>query len=132
MTPHLHLGGHRLTFDDRPRIMGILNVNPDSAADGGRYFDRADPGPAIARGLELVAQGADLIDVGGESAWNSPVLDPAEEIARVVPVIAGLAVQVGVPISVDTYKPEVARAAVAAGASLINDVSGFKDERIAS
>ena len=99
--------------------MGVLNVTPDSFFDGGRYLDAP---VAVARGRELVAQGADLVDVGGESTrpGAAPVAAD-EELARVIPVVETLAAEVRV--SVDTSKPEVARAAVAAGASLINDVS---------
>jgi dihydropteroate synthase len=101
-------------------VMGILNVTPDSFSDGGRYFDTA---VAIERGRAMAAEGADVVDVGGESTrpGASPV-DEAEELRRVVPVVEGLAGTVRV--SVDTTKPGVARAAVAAGASLLNDISG--------
>lgn len=105
-----------------PKIMGVVNVTPDSFSDGGRFFD---PTRAVAHGLELAAQGADLLDVGGES--TRPGAEPvgvAEEIARVLPVIEGLA-PAGVPISIDTLKPEVARAAVGAGASIWNDVTSL-------
>lgn len=102
-------------------IMGIVNVTPDSFSDGGRF---ADPDRAVAHGLALVAQGADLLDIGGES--TRPGADPvsaAEELRRVLPVVEKLAAQVQVPLSIDTMKPAVARAAVAAGASIINDVA---------
>ncbi|MBS0296712.1 MAG: dihydropteroate synthase [Proteobacteria bacterium] len=102
--------------------MGAVNVTPDSFSDGGRFFD---PARAVAHGLELAAQGADLLDVGGES--TRPGAEPvavAEEIGRVVPVIEGLKAA-GVPISIDTLKPEVARAAVAAGATIWNDVTSL-------
>ncbi|MBO2519244.1 MAG: dihydropteroate synthase [Firmicutes bacterium] len=101
--------------------MGILNVTPDSFSDGGQYLD---PGRAVARGLEMVAQGADLIDVGGES--TRPGAEPVpveEELRRVIPVIRRLAREVRVPISIDTYKARVAEAAVDAGARLLNDIS---------
>ncbi len=99
--------------------MGVLNVTPDSFFDGGRYARRAE---AVARGREMAAQGADVVDVGGESSrpGASPV-DEAEELRRVVPVVEALAASVRV--SVDTVKPAVARAAVAAGATLLNDIS---------
>ena len=103
----------------RPLVMGVLNVTPDSFSDGGRWFD---PEAAVARGLELVAEGADVVDVGGESTRpGAEPVDPAEELRRVVPVIEALAPHVRV--SVDTRKREVAEAAVAAGATLVNDVS---------
>jgi dihydropteroate synthase len=103
----------------RPLVMGVLNVTPDSFSDGGRYLDR---GRAIAHGLAMVAAGADVVDVGGES--SRPRANPVpeqEELRRVVPVIEALAQSVRV--SVDTVKPAVARAAIAAGATLVNDIS---------
>lgn len=101
--------------------MGILNVTPDSFSDGGRFWD-ADA--AVAHGLRLFAEGADLIDVGGESTRPGAVpVNEAEEIRRVEPVIRALAGQVHVPLSVDTMKPAVARAALEAGASIVNDVA---------
>lgn len=104
--------------------MGILNVTPDSFSDGGRFLD---PAAAIAHGRELFAQGADIIDVGGESTRpGADPVDEAEETRRVVPIIEALAGEGRV--SVDTTKPGVARAAVAAGATLINDVSASLDE----
>ena len=108
---------------DRPRVMGIVNVTPDSFFDGGRL---GSVQAAVAHGLRLVEQGADLLDVGGES--TRPGAEPvseAEEIARVVPVIAGLRAAWNGPISVDTMKPPVARAAVAAGATMWNDVTAL-------
>jgi len=110
---------------DRPRVMGILNVTPDSFSDGGRYLE---PDAAIRRALEMVAQGADLIDIGGES--TRPGSDPVpadEEWRRIRPVFEGLARTTGVPLSVDTRKPEVAARALEAGASIVNDVSGLRD-----
>ncbi|MCX6135621.1 MAG: dihydropteroate synthase [Ignavibacteriales bacterium] len=103
--------------------MGILNVTPDSFSDGGSYFDTE---LAVARGLELVQQGADFLDIGGESTrpGSDPVTE-AEEIRRVVPVIERLSKGVGIPLSVDTYKSNVARAALRAGASVVNDISGM-------
>jgi dihydropteroate synthase len=103
----------------RPLVMGVLNVTPDSFSDGGRWFDRH---AAIARGLELVAEGADVVDVGGESTRpGAAPVDEAEERRRVVPVIEALAPHVRV--SVDTRTRGVAEAALAAGATLLNDVS---------
>lgn len=108
----------------RPCAMGIVNVTPDSFSDGGRY---AAADRAIAHGLELVAQGADILDVGGESTRPGAVPVPLEEeLRRVLPVVEALAAQSGVPVSVDTYKPEVMRAALAAGASMINDVYALR------
>ena len=106
-----------------PRVMGIVNVTPDSFSDGGRL---SSVEAAVAHGLRLVDQGADLLDVGGES--TRPGAEPvseADEIARVVPVIAGLRAAWNGPISVDSMKPAVARAAVAAGATMWNDVSAL-------
>lgn len=129
----LTAGRHRIVLGGRARIMGIVNATPDSFFDRGKFFDERDPGPAIERAERLIEVGAELIDVGGETAQpSSPVLEPEEEIRRVVPVIAALAKRTNVPLSVDTYKPEVARAAVAAGASIINDTSGLADVRLAA
>lgn len=107
---------------DRPLIMGIVNVTPDSFSDGGRFFDGAR---AVEHGLALVAEGADLLDIGGESTrpGAAPVSE-AEELDRVLPVLEGLA-HAGVPLSVDTQKPAVMRAALAAGADMINDVNAL-------
>jgi len=111
---------------DRPRISGIVNVTPDSFSDGGRFVE---PAQAIEHGVRLVEEGADLLDVGGESTRpGAEPVDAQAEIARVVPVIEGLAKAVRVPISIDTSKPEVMRAAFAAGAGLINDVRALRDD----
>lgn len=107
----------------RPAIMGILNMTPDSFSDGGLY---AGAQPAVEAGLRMVEDGADLIDVGGES--TRPGAEPVsfeEELARVLPVVSGLAQQ-GVPVSIDTMKPDVARACLDAGAFLVNDVTGLR------
>jgi dihydropteroate synthase len=104
--------------------MGILNVTPDSFADGGRY---AGVDHAVEAGVQMAADGADIIDVGGESTRpGAAPLPDADELARVIPVIERLAARVSVPISIDTYKARIAREAVAAGAALVNDVSGFQ------
>ncbi len=119
----LDCAGHRLPLD-RPLIMGVLNVTPDSFSDGGRFAGRES---AIAHARRLVADGADIIDVGGES--TRPGAEPVpldEELERVIPVIAALHTEVDVAVSVDTSKPEVMRAAVAAGAGMINDVNGLR------
>src|SRR5262245_58174628 len=99
-------------------IMGIVNVTPDSFSDGGQFLD---PEAAVAHGLKLVEQGAEILDIGGESTrpQATPVSE-AEELRRVVPVIERLAGQVKVPLSIDTLKPGVARAALGAGASIVN------------
>ncbi len=107
-------------------IMGIVNVTPDSFSDGGRYFSAGD---AIAHGLELVRQGADILDVGGESTRpGATPVSAEEECRRVIPVIRQLARQTSVPISIDTMKPEVAQAALEAGASIINDVAANRSD----
>jgi len=106
----------------RTRVMGILNVTPDSFSDGGRYFD---PRAAIAAGLAMAADGADIIDVGGESTRpGAPPVTPDLEQARLLPVIEGLARQ-GIRVSADTRHADTMRAALAAGASIVNDVSGL-------
>jgi len=106
-----------------PLLMGILNVTPDSFSDGGRF---QHPSVAIDHGLRLVAEGADLLDIGGESTRpNSVAVDTDEELRRVMPVVSALCRQVDVPVSIDTSKALVAREALAAGAEIINDVTGL-------
>ena len=119
-------GKYELRFD-RPRIMGVLNVTPDSFSDGGEHFDTD---AAIAYGLEMLDEGADIIDVGGESTRPgfTPV-DPDEEARRVLPVVRALAKE-GAIVSIDTRHVEVAKAAVRCGASIVNDVTGFTDPRM--
>lgn len=122
--------GKTLDPNARPLVMGILNVTPDSFSDGGKY-NNIDA--ALARALEMVEEGADLIDVGGESTRPgfTPVTEE-EELARVIPVIERLVREVDVPLSVDTYKAEVAKQALEAGAHIINDIWGLKkDARMA-
>ncbi len=110
---------------DRTLVMGVLNVTPDSFSDGGRWFD---PAAAVAHGRDLLAEGADVIDVGGESTRPGAVrTDVDEELRRVLPVVRALA-EAGAVISIDTMRPRVAREAVAAGAVLVNDVSGGQAE----
>ncbi|HEX6929069.1 MAG TPA: dihydropteroate synthase [Gammaproteobacteria bacterium] len=107
----------------QPKIMGVLNVTPDSFSDGGRFFE---PGSALLQARRLAAEGADIIDIGGES--TRPGAEPVpvdEELRRVVPVIAAIAGETGRLVSVDTCKPEVMRAAVGAGAGMINDVNAL-------
>ncbi|MGW5094057.1 dihydropteroate synthase [Streptomyces nodosus] len=106
---------------DRCAVMGVVNVTPDSFSDGGRWFDTTT---AVKHGLDLVAEGADLVDVGGESTRpGASRVDEAEELRRVVPVVRGLASE-GALVSVDTMRARVAEQALAAGAALVNDVSG--------
>ena len=108
----------------RPLLMGILNVTPDSFYDGGRYRDRYD---AIENALKMVDEGADIIDIGGES--THPGAEPVtveEELHRVIPVLEAIVQNVSVPVSIDTYKADVARRAVEAGAKMINDISALR------
>ena len=113
-----------LRYVDKPVVMGILNITPDSFSDGGRYVDVT---AAVAHGRQLLEDGADVLDVGGESTRPGAVpVGAEEERRRVVPVIEGLSSRVSVPISVDTYKPEVATRAIAAGAAIVNDISGLR------
>jgi dihydropteroate synthase len=115
----LHLG-------ERTLVMGILNVTPDSFADGGRYGD-ADA--AVEAGVRMAADGADIIDVGGESTRpGAEPLPQDEELRRVIPVVERLAARVRIPVSIDTYKARVAKDAIAAGATIVNDVSGLQYE----
>lgn len=125
LTPTLDCGGRALALD-RPRVMGIVNATPDSFSDGGRH---AGVEAAVAHALRLVEEGADLLDIGGESTRpGATPVEEVEELARVVPVIERLAREVAVPISVDTSSPAVMRAAVAAGAGMINDVRALRRE----
>jgi len=122
-TPQLDCAGRVLKLD-RPRVMGIVNVTPDSFSDGGRH-DTVEA--AVAHGLRLAEEGADLLDVGGESTRpGAAEVSMQEELARVIPVIERLARETSLPISVDSSKPEVMRAAVAAGAGMINDVYALR------
>jgi dihydropteroate synthase len=111
--------------------MGILNVTPDSFSDGNSFFSQEK---AVARALEMEAQGADIIDIGGESTRpNAPPVSGEEELYRVLPVIESLVGRLKIPISIDTYKASVAEAALAAGAEIINDISGLTfDSRMAA
>lgn len=117
--------GRRLVLD-RPRIVGIVNVTPDSFSDGGEH---ASIEAAIAHGVALVGEGADALDIGGESTRpGATPVGESEELERIVPVIEALAARVAVPICVDTSKPAVMRAAIAAGAGMINDVRALRAE----
>lgn len=122
---------HQLPIGERTLIMGILNVTPDSFSDGGQYVSIDT---AIQRALQMVAEGADIIDIGGESTRPGfAKVSEEEELRRVIPVIAALREAVPVPISIDTYKAEVARQALEAGAHIINDVwGGLADPRMAA
>jgi dihydropteroate synthase len=118
-----------LELGERPLLMGIVNATPDSFSDAGLH-QTLEERVALAR--TLLAAGAQIIDIGGESGvTNAAAVDPAEEIARVVPLIERVTGELGALVSVDTYKPPVARAAIAAGAAIINDVSGLRDPALA-
>ena len=118
---------YKFDFTERTYVMGILNVTPDSFSDGGLYFDKAK---AIEQALKMEREGADIIDVGGESTRpGAEKISTKEEIKRVVPVIEAIAKKIKIPVSIDTYKSEVAKAALSAGASLINDISGLRFDR---
>ena len=124
-SPQLDCAGRILRLD-RARVMGIVNVTPDSFSDGGAHDTTA---AAIAHGLKLVEEGADVLDIGGESTRpGADEVDVEEELRRVIPVIEALAKQVDVPISIDTSKSEVMRAAVQVGAGMINDVYALRRE----
>ena len=121
----LDCGGRSLRLD-RPRVMGIVNVTPDSFSDGGAHFDA---GAAIAHGLALAAEGADILDVGGESTRpGAQAVSVEEELRRTIPVVEALSRQLAIPVGIDTSTPEVMRAAVAAGAGMINDVFALRRE----
>lgn len=123
--PSAWLEGRGCRLDlSRPRIMGVLNITPDSFSDGGDYLNTEQ---ALQQGLQLIAEGADLIDIGGES--SRPGADPVstdEELDRVIPVIEQLRNETDLPLSIDTTKSAVARAAILAGANFINDISGLQ------
>ena len=117
-------GGRRLELGGRAAIMGILNVTPDSFSDGGEFFDRQ---AAVRHGLRMAEEGAQIIDVGGQSTRpGSEEVSPAEELDRVAPVIEGLRAGSDVAVSVDTYRAAVAERALAAGADIVNDISAFR------
>lgn len=121
--------GRTLRLDGRPWLMGVVNASPESFSDGGGIGDRDTQ---LAHAARLLADGADILDVGGESAiTNRPPIPVAEEIDRVAPLIERITAEFDAPVSVDTYKPEVAAAAIAAGAVLVNDVSGLRDPALA-
>ena len=121
---NFHCGNYQLDLS-RPHVMGIVNVTPDSFSDGGKYESTEK---AVEHALQLVAEGADILDIGGES--TRPGATPVsleDELSRVVPVVEALSKVAGVPLSIDTYKPEVMRAAVAAGAHIINDIRALQE-----
>jgi dihydropteroate synthase len=125
----LRLGERVVELGGRPLLMGIVNATPDSFSDAGEHPDLES---RVARAAELLQAGADLIDIGGESArGDRPAVAAGEEAERVTALVARVAGELGAMVSVDTYKPEVAEAAVAAGAVMINDVSGLRDPALA-
>jgi len=126
-SPRTIRGPHRaFVVGDHARVMGVLNVTPDSFSDGGKHLD---PAEAVAHAVRMVADGADLIDIGGESTRpGATPVSPDAEWARIAPVLSGLAGRISVPVSVDTRHPEVAQKAVDAGADVVNDVEGLRSE----
>ena len=116
----------RLDFSAGCLAMGILNVTPDSFSDGGQFFDANN---AVEHGLKMAADGAAIIDVGGESTRpGAESVSAGEQIKRVIPVIKGLAEKIDIPISIDTYNYEVAKAALKAGATMLNDITALGNE----
>lgn len=123
----MKIGNKEFELGKRPYMMGILNVTPDSFSDGGKFNNIKQ---AIIHAKEMIKEGADIIDIGGESTRpNHTPVEEEEEIKRVVPIIEALSKEIDVPISIDTYKSKVAECAIKAGASLINDVWGFKKDK---
>lgn len=123
LVPKVWKTSRRELFLERPLIMGILNVTPDSFSDGGSFFD---PHKAVEKALKMEAEGADIIDIGGESTRpGAPAVTADEELRRIMPVVEQLAGRLSCPISLDTWKSEVAQEALAAGVEIINDISGF-------
>ncbi len=123
-TYQLTWAGFEMEFGRQTQIMGVVNVTPDSFSDGGKFLSHE---AAVTQGLKLAADGADILDIGGDS--TRPFADPVpvdEEIERVIPVIEQLASKISIPISIDTMKAEVARQAINAGASIINDISALR------
>jgi dihydropteroate synthase len=126
----LRAGAHVLELGSRPLLMGIVNASPDSFSDGGRHPTLDDQ---LRLAEQLLQDGADMLDVGGESATTGrPPVEPEQEAELVVPLIERLAGGLGALVSVDTYKPLVARAGIAAGASIVNDVSGLREPELAA
>ncbi len=131
MSSHLLCGRYRLPLDSRqrPLVMGVLNVTPDSFSDGGRFYSLES---ALSQAEQMIAGGVDIIDIGGESSRpGAPPLPLEEELRRVMPALYALR-DCGKPLSVDTRKPEVMREAIAAGADMINDISGFRTQEALS
>ena len=128
LEPRIWRCGRFVLSLETPLVMGILNVTPDSVSDGGKHDD---PAAAVAWGQRLITEGAAILDIGGESTRpGASALPPSGELARVRPVVRRFATDNAVPVSIDTRNPEVARACVEAGASIINDVSGFRSREM--
>lgn len=124
--PVIEAGRFKLDLSARTQLMGVLNVTPDSFSDGGRFLSYTT---AVERARQMVLEGADIIDIGGESTRpGAKSVTLEDEVNRTIPVIEELAGELDVPLSIDTYKPEVARRALDAGASIINDISGLRDD----
>ena len=122
----LRAGQFEFTFPRPALVAGIVNVTPDSFSDGGKFFDTRS---AVEHGLKLVSEGAEILDIGGESTRPRATPVPEdEELRRVIPVIEQLAARVKIPLSIDTMKPAVARAAIAAGASIVNDIAANRED----
>jgi len=120
--------GGQLNFSNGCIVMGVLNITPDSFSDGGQFLDTDK---AIAHGLKMAADGAAIIDIGGESTRpDSELVSTKEQLKRVIPVIKALANKIDIPISIDTHNYEVAKAALKAGASILNDITALSDERL--
>lgn len=129
MLRNIKCGKFTLKFN-KTLIMGVLNVTPDSFSDGGLFLDRKK---AVKHAIEMVAEGADIIDIGGESSRpGSESITIEEELSRVLPVIKELSKKINVPISIDTYKPRVAEACIKAGASILNDITGLRNKEMLS
>jgi dihydropteroate synthase len=126
--PMWRFGPYSLECGRRTHVMGVINVTPDSFSDGGRFLD---PEEAVRAGMAMVEDGADLLDVGGESTRpRSDSVSPEEELRRALPVVKRLAAEVNVPISIDTRKAEVAKAALDAGATVVNDITAGRDDEM--
>lgn len=127
MIENIRIGGRNFPIGERAYLMGILNVTPDSFSDGG-HFNEIDK--ALFHSREMISEGADLIDIGGESTRPGHVkISETQEIERICPVIERLKREFSIPLSIDTYKPEVARAALEAGADMVNDIWGLKYDK---
>ncbi len=129
MSLRFNCRGYSIDLSKKTCIMGILNITPDSFSDGGLFFGID---AALSRAMKIADEGADIIDIGGESTRpGSCAVSAEEELSRIIPAIKKIRHKIKIPISVDTYKPEVAEVALEEGASIVNDITGLKDERMA-